>query len=160
MRLARLPSPGHSVHRRLRLPGRRTGEDSPLRTDASPRGDFRSRRFDPETARRSDQSVTSRTQSCCASRLAETPFKAEMIRGRVTMTTETAASGGVGLGRGGRLSRQRKPDGVLLLLRGEVRGALPRALGATAATLAAGPHTFGGAGEATPVTRYTDGASL
>src|SRR4051812_22615779 len=43
--------PCHSVHRRLRLPGRRTGEDSPLRTDASPRGAFSSRRFDPETAR-------------------------------------------------------------------------------------------------------------
>ena len=34
------PSPCHPLHRRLRLPGRRTGEDSPLRTDASPRGDF------------------------------------------------------------------------------------------------------------------------
>src|SRR4051794_39848516 len=37
-----------------------------------------------------------------------------MIRRRVMMmTTETAASGGVGLGRGGRLSRQRKRDAVL-----------------------------------------------
>ena len=35
----------------------------PLRTDASPRGDFSSRRSDPEIARRSDRSVTSRTQS-------------------------------------------------------------------------------------------------
>src|SRR4051795_11999826 len=35
------------------------------------------------------------------------------------MTTETAASGTVGLGRGGRMSRQRKRDAVLRLLRGE-----------------------------------------
>jgi hypothetical protein len=35
------------------------GENSPLRTDGSPRG----RRFDPETTCRSDRSVTSRTQS-------------------------------------------------------------------------------------------------
>ena len=35
------------------------------------------------------------------------------------MTTETAASGGVGLGRGGRMSRKRKRDAVLRLLRGE-----------------------------------------
>jgi len=35
------------------------------------------------------------------------------------MTTDTAASGAVGLGRGGRLSRKRKRDAVLRLLRGE-----------------------------------------
>ena len=58
-------------------------------------------------------------RSCCAPRFAETPFKAEMIRRRVTMTTETAASGEVGLGRGGRMSRKRKRDAVLRLLRGE-----------------------------------------
>jgi hypothetical protein len=34
------------------------------------------------------------------------------------MTTETTGSGEVGLGRGGRLSRQRKRDAVLRLLRG------------------------------------------
>jgi hypothetical protein len=48
------------------------------------------------------------------------------------MTTETAASGEVGLGRGGRLSRQRKRDAVLRLLRGEDLDTLSRALGATA----------------------------
>src|SRR3954449_13268966 len=72
---------------------------------------------------------------CCAPRFAETPFKAEMIRRRVMMTTETAASGGVGLGRGGRMSRKRKRDAVLRLLRGEDLETLSRALGATAATL-------------------------
>ena len=51
------------------------------------------------------------------------------------MTTETAASGEVGLGRGGRMSRQRKRDAVLRLLRGEDLDTLSRALGATAATL-------------------------
>jgi hypothetical protein len=35
------------------------------------------------------------------------------------MTTETTASGAVGLGRGGRMSRKRKRDAVLRLLRGE-----------------------------------------
>src|SRR3954464_5925416 len=34
------------------------------------------------------------------------------------MTTETTASGAVGLGRGGRMSRKRKRDTVLRLLRG------------------------------------------
>src|SRR3954468_24085841 len=88
------------------------------------------------------------SSSSCAPRFAETPFKAEMIRGRVTMTTETAASGGVGLGRGGRLSRQRKRDAVLRLLRGEDLEALSRALGATAATLTGWQDTFVAAGEA------------
>src|SRR4051794_23921938 len=67
-------------------------------------------------------------RSCCAPRLAETPFKAEMIRRRVTMKTQTTASGGVGLGRGGRMSRQRKRDAVLRLLRGEDLEILSRAL--------------------------------
>src|SRR3954465_15444242 len=85
---------------------------------------------------------------CCASRLAETSFKADVIRGRVTMTTETAASGGVGLGRGGRMSRQRKRDAVLRLLRGEDLEILSRALGVTAATLTGWRDTFVAAGEA------------
>ena len=44
------------------------------------------------------------------------------------MRTETAASGGIGLGRGGRLSRKRKRDAVLRLLRGEDLETLSRAL--------------------------------
>src|SRR5947199_268596 len=44
---------------------------------------------------------------CCAPQLAETPFRAEMIRRRVMMKTQTTASDGVGLGRGGRMSPQR-----------------------------------------------------
>src|SRR3954469_16680097 len=97
---------------------------------------------------------------CCASRLAETSFKADMIRRRVTMTTETAASGGVGLGRGGRMSRQRKRDAVVRLLRGEDLEILSRALGVTAATLTGWRETFVAAGEASLATRSTDGEVL
>src|SRR3954447_5785975 len=57
-----------------------------------------------------------RGRKSCAPRSSETPFKAEMIRRRVTMTTETTEQAGVGLGRGGRLSRQRKRDAGLRLL--------------------------------------------
>ena len=76
------------------------------------------------------------------------------------MTTETAASGGVGLGRGGRMSRKRKRDAVLRLLRGEDLETLSRALGATAATLTGWHDTFVAAGEASLATRSTDGEAL
>ena len=58
------------------------------------------------------------------------------------MKTETTASGAVGLGRGGRLSRKRKRDAVLRLLRGEDLDRLWRALGVTAATLTGWQDTF------------------
>src|SRR4051794_35283138 len=76
------------------------------------------------------------------------------------MRTETAASGGAGLGRGGRLSRKRKRDAVLRLLRGEDLEMLSRALGVTAATLTkmAG-HLRGGRGGRL-ATRSTDGEAL
>ena len=48
------------------------------------------------------------------------------------MKTQTTASGRRGLGRGGRMSRQRKRDAVLRLLRGEDLEILSRALGVTA----------------------------
>src|SRR3954469_24718439 len=76
------------------------------------------------------------------------------------MTTETAASGTVGLGRGGRMSRQRKRDAVLRLLRGEDLEILSRALGVTAATLTGWQDTFVSAGEASLVTRSTNGEAL
>ncbi len=76
------------------------------------------------------------------------------------MTTETAASGGVGLDRGGRLSRQRKRDAVLRLLRGEDRETLSRALGVMAATLTGGQETFLAAGEASLATWPTEGEAL
>src|SRR3982751_3464615 len=83
-----------------------------------------------------------------------------MIRRRVTMRTETAASGEVGLGRGGRLSRKRKRDAVLRLLRGEDLEMLSRALGVTAATLTKWQDTFLSAGEVSLATRPTDGEGL
>ena len=64
------------------------------------------------------------------------------------MSTDTAASVGVGLGRGGRMSRQRKCDAVLRLLRGEDLETLSRALGVTAATLIGWQDSFLAAGEA------------
>jgi transposase len=76
------------------------------------------------------------------------------------MKTQTTASGGVGLGRGGRLSRQRKRDAVLRLLRGEDLEILSRALGVTAATLSGWQDTFVAAGEASLATRSTDGEAL
>src|SRR3954465_9488200 len=97
---------------------------------------------------------------CCAPRLAETPFRAEMIRRRVTMKTQTTASDGVGLGRGGRMSRQRKRDAVLRLLRGEDLEILSRALGGTAGPLTGWQDTFVSAGEASLATRPTDGEAL
>ena len=76
------------------------------------------------------------------------------------MTTETAASGGIGLGRGGRLSRKRKRDAVLRLLRGEDLETLSRALGVTAATLTGWQDSFLAAGEASLATRSTTGNEL
>src|SRR3954452_23494790 len=76
------------------------------------------------------------------------------------MTTETTASGEVGLGRGGRISRKRKRDAVLRLLRGEDLETLSRALGVTAATLTKWQDSFLGAGEPTLATRSTDGEAL
>jgi hypothetical protein len=52
------------------------------------------------------------------------------------MTTKTTTvTEAAGPGRGGRMSRQRKRDAVLRLLRGEDLETLSRALGVTAATL-------------------------
>ena len=66
----------------------------------------------------------------------------------------------VGPGRGGRMSRQRKRDAVLRLLRGEDLEILSRALGVTAATLSGWQDTFLSAGEASLATRSTDGEAL
>ena len=76
------------------------------------------------------------------------------------MTIETAERAGVGLRRGGRMSRPRKRAAVLRLLRGEEREILSRALGVTAATLSGWQDTFVAAGEASLATRSTDGEAL
>ena len=74
------------------------------------------------------------------------------------MTTET--TGAVGPGRGGRMSRQRKRDAVLRLLRGEDLETVSRSLGVTAATLCGWRDAFLAAGEAALVSRPADGADL
>ncbi len=56
--------------------------------------------------------------------------------------------GAAGPGRGGRMSRQRKRDAVLRLLRGEDLETVSRALGVTAATLSGWRDAFLAAGEA------------
>ena len=77
------------------------------------------------------------------------------------MTTQTTtAPGAIGVGRGGRTSRQRKRDAVLRLLRGEDLETVSRALGVTAATLASWRESFLAAGEAALATRPTDGETL
>src|ERR671939_172309 len=77
------------------------------------------------------------------------------------MTTDTTGvSGGVGPGRGGRMSRRRKRDAVLRLLRGEDLETVSRALGVTAATLSGWRDAFLAAGEASLASRPTDGEAL
>jgi hypothetical protein len=76
------------------------------------------------------------------------------------MTTQTTGSGEIGLGRGGRLSRQRKREAVLRLLRGEDLETLSRELGVTAATLMGWQEAFLAAGEASLATRPTSGEGL
>ena len=75
------------------------------------------------------------------------------------ITTETTAmdAGATSLGRGGRMSQQRKREAVLRLLRGEDLESVSRALGVTAATLSAWRDTFLAGGEASLATRPVDG---
>jgi transposase len=74
------------------------------------------------------------------------------------MTTEM--TGAAGPGRGGRMSRQRKRDAVLRLLRGEDLEAVSRALGVTAATLTAWRDAFLTAGAASLASRPAGGEEL
>ena len=74
------------------------------------------------------------------------------------MTAETKQASG--LGRGGRMSRRRKRDAVLRLLRGEDLETVSRALGATAAALTAWRDAFLAAGEASLASRPADGEEL
>jgi transposase len=65
-----------------------------------------------------------------------------------------------GLGRGGRMSRQRKTAAVLRLLRGEDLETVSRALGVTAATLSGWRDAFLAAGEAALTSRVATGEEL
>jgi transposase len=74
------------------------------------------------------------------------------------MATET--TGAAGPGRGGRMSRRRKRDAVLRLLRGEDLETVSRSLGVTAATLSGWRDAFLAAGEASLTSRPADGEEL
>jgi transposase len=65
-----------------------------------------------------------------------------------------------GLGRGGRMSRQRKHQAVLRLLRGEDLELVSRSLGVTAATLSSWRDDFLAGGEAALASRPADGQDL
>src|SRR4051812_7259668 len=69
-------------------------------------------------------------------------------------------SGSAALGRGGRMSRQRKRDAVLRLLRGEDLETVSRSLGVTAATLSGWREAFLAAGEAALSTKPASGEEL
>ena len=71
------------------------------------------------------------------------------------MTTQQMDT--VGPGRGGRMSRQRKRDAVLRLLRGEDLDTVSRSLGVTAATLSGWRDAFLDGGEASLATKTSDG---
>ena len=74
------------------------------------------------------------------------------------MADET--TGAAGPGRGGRMSRRRKRDAVLRLLRGEDLETVSRSLGVTAAALTAWRDAFLAAGEASLATRPAEGEDL
>jgi len=65
-----------------------------------------------------------------------------------------------GLGHGGRMSRQRKREAVLRLLRGEDLELVSRALGVTAATLSSWRDGFLAGGAAALASRPADGQVL
>ena len=69
-------------------------------------------------------------------------------------------SGAVALGRGGRMSRQRKSAAVLRLLRGEDLETVSRELGVTAAMLTGWRDAFLAAGEAALMSRAVTGEEL
>src|SRR4051812_4312291 len=71
-----------------------------------------------------------------------------------------AGEDGPGLGRSGRMSRARKREAVLRLLRGEDLETVSRALGVTAATLSGWRDAFLAAGEAALATRPGSGEEL
>jgi transposase len=68
--------------------------------------------------------------------------------------------GATALGRGGRMSRQRKSAAVLRLLRGEDLETVSRSLGVTAATLSGWREAFLAAGEAALSTKPASGEEL
>jgi transposase len=81
----------------------------------------------------------------------------ESSKERPSAAERPPESGAAALGRGGRMSRQRKRDAVLRLLRGEHLDTVSRALGVTAATLSGWREAFLDGGEANLVSTPADG---
>ena len=84
----------------------------------------------------------------------------ESLAERPGAVERSQEAGATAPGRGGRMSRQRKRDAVLRLLRGEDLETVSRSLGVTAATLSSWRDAFLAAGEASLSTRPTDGETL
>ena len=76
------------------------------------------------------------------------------------MTTETTTVAAAGPGRGGRMSRQRKRDAVLRLVRGEDLETVSREPGRDGGDLSGWRDAFLSGGEASLATRATDGEAL
>ncbi len=79
---------------------------------------------------------------------------------RTSAAERSQESGAAALGRGGRMSRQRKAAAVVRLLRGEDLETVSRGLGVTAATLSEWRDAFLAAGEAALTTRPGNGEEL
>ena len=82
------------------------------------------------------------------------------IEGRPSEAERVREPGVAALGRGGRMSRQRKSAAVLRLLRGEDLETVSRELGVTAARLTGWHEAFLAAGEAALTTRAATGEEL
>jgi transposase len=86
--------------------------------------------------------------------------QAKDIGARPSAAERPQESGVAALGRGGRMSRQRKTVAVLRLLRGEDLETVSRELGVTAATLTGWHDAFLAAGEVALTTRPATGEEL
>src|SRR5918994_267528 len=114
----------------------------------------------PNTFRSCGRSIRgTRTPPLLRTTVERDTSQADAVRGmRWMMRAETKQASE--LGRGGRMSRQRKRDAVLRLLRGEDLETASRSLGVTAAALTAWRDTFLAAGEAGPAPRPPGGEGL
>jgi transposase len=83
-----------------------------------------------------------------------------IVGARPSAAERPQESGAAALGRGGRMSRQRKTAAVLRLLRGEDLETVSRELGVTAATITGWRDAFLVAGEAALTTRPATGEEL
>ena len=80
-----------------------------------------------------------------------------VVGARPSAAERPQESGAAALGRGGRMSRQRKTAAVLRLLRGEDLETVSRELGVTAATLTGWHDAFLAAGETALTSRVVTG---